>query len=189
MKIVLIDYGAGNLFSVQQAFRRIGVETIITANPEEILASDRVVFPGVGHADTAMKSLRQSGLDRLIPYLKQPVLGICLGMQLLCDSTEEGNIKGLGVFRSDVVKFDASSCIVPQMGWNDVVFSIDNQLNNAYYFVHSYKATVCEDTWATCGYENGFSAALKRSNFWGVQFHPEKSGEAGEQLLKQFLKA
>lgn len=187
MKIALIDYGAGNLFSVQQAFRRIGAETVVTADPTEIGTAERIVFPGVGHADTAMKSLRKSGLDAIIPALKQPVLGICLGMQLLCESTEEGNVNGLGIFRSTVVKFDPANCIVPHMGWNDVIFSSDYQLDGAYYFVHSYKATIGDDSWATCGYESGFSAALKRANFWGVQFHPEKSGEQGENLLKQFL--
>lgn len=187
MKIALIDYGAGNLFSVEQAFRRIGSEVIITADPKEISSADRIVFPGVGHADAAMKSLRESGLDEIIPSLKQPVLGICLGMQLLCESTEEGNVKGLGIFRSKVVKFDGAKCIVPHMGWNDVAFSDDNQFDGTYYFVHSYKAVIGEDTWATCGYETAFSAALKRANFLGVQFHPEKSGEAGENILKQFL--
>lgn len=187
MKLVIIDYGSGNLFSVQQAFRRLGITSCISASIEEVLSADKVIFPGVGHAASAMLSLQKSGLDQVIPQLKQPVLGICLGMQLLCASTEEGNLDGLGVFRSKVVRFNPENCLVPHMGWNDVVFEDSSSLHGAYYFVHSFKALTGEDTWATCGYENGFSAALKRANFWGVQFHPEKSGKQGELFLQQFL--
>lgn len=189
MKIAIVDYGAGNLFSVQQVFRRLGMETVVTSDKEEIQSADKVLFPGVGHADAAMNSLQKTGLQTIIPQLKQPVLGICLGMQLLCESTEEGATKGLGIFRTKVSCLDAKNCLVPHMGWNDVAFTNDSQLNGAYYFVHSYKADLCVDTWATCGYENGFSAALKRDNFYGVQFHPEKSAKQGEAFILQFLEA
>lgn len=188
MQVVIIDYGAGNLFSVQQAFERVGAETIVSATPEEIRRADRIVFPGVGHAVSAMNSLKNSGLDKLIPQLNQPVLGICLGMQLLCESSEEGEVKGLGVFRTKVVALNPDSCIVPHMGWNDVLFSDNKDLQGAYYFVHGFKAAICADTWATCAYENSLSAALRRDNFWGVQFHPEKSGKQGELFIQQFLK-
>ena len=185
MEVVIIDYGAGNLFSVQQAFKRLGIEPIISADSELISTATHVVFPGVGHAQTAMQQLKSKQLDVLIPTLKQPVLGICLGMQLLCESTEEGNVKGLGVFRSRI-EIISNEVIVPHMGWNDVQFS-DQEETNAYYFVHSYKASICEDTWGTCDYGQPFSAALKRNNFYGVQFHPEKSSEQGAKILTQFL--
>lgn len=184
MQVVIIDYGAGNVFSVEEAFRRLGTETLVSADSEVIRSAERVIFPGVGHAFQAMKQLRSTGLDQLIPVLKQPVLGICLGMQLLCRSTEEGNTNGLSVFRSDVKAFSAN-LIIPHMGWNDVVFQWETK--EIFYFVHSFKATISEDTIGVCSYDDPFSAVLKRNNFLGVQFHPEKSGEAGEQLLRNFL--
>jgi imidazole glycerol-phosphate synthase subunit HisH len=184
MRVVIIDYGAGNVFSVEQAFCRLGAETLVSADPEIIRSSERVIFPGVGHAFQAMKQLRSTGLDQLIPALQQPVLGICLGMQLLCRSTEEGNTNGLSVFRSDVEAFSAD-LIVPHMGWNDVFFQED--VKEIFYFVHSFKATLSEDTIGVCSYGESFSAVLKRDNFLGVQFHPEKSGEVGEQFLRNFL--
>lgn len=184
--VVIIDYGAGNLFSVQQAFKRLGIEPIISADSEVISKASHVVFPGVGHAKTAMEQLKAKALDGLIPQLKQPVLGICLGMQLLCESTEEGNVAGLGVFRSRI-ELIPDEVLVPHMGWNDVQFPADPGLTNAYYFVHSYKASISPDTWGICDYGQPFSAALKRDNFYGVQFHPEKSSEQGARVLTEFL--
>jgi glutamine amidotransferase len=190
MEVVIIDYGAGNLFSVQKAFERIGVQ-VKTSNDFDVISSaDKVVFPGVGHAKAAMDQLKQSKLDALIPSLKQPVLGICLGMQLLCGSTDEGNIQGLGIFNTKVKRFNDSS-LVPQMGWNDVKFenTMTNQsnLNGAYYFVHSYRAELCMQTIGICDYQNPFSAVLQQDNFLACQFHPEKSGLLGEQFLQTFL--
>lgn len=184
MKVVIIDYGAGNVFSVEQAFKRIGVDTQLTNDISLILAADRVVFPGVGHAKPAMEELKKTGLDQLIPNLKQPVLGICLGMQLMCNETDEGTTNGLGIFDTTVDLF-SDRVIVPHMGWNDVRFL--NHATEPYYFVHSFKAPICADTWGICDYEEPFSAALRKNQFWGVQFHPEKSGSAGEQFLLQFI--
>ncbi len=186
MKVVIIDYGAGNLFSVQQAFKRLGIEPIISFDGDVISTATHVVFPGVGHAKAAMEQLKSKRLDSLIPQLKQPVLGICLGMQLLCEFTEEGNEECLGVFRSRIGLI-SDEVIVPHMGWNDVHFPGSEALSKPYYFVHSYKAPIGEDTWATCDYGQPFSAALRRNNFFGVQFHPEKSSQQGTQLLTEFL--
>lgn len=183
-QVVILDYGAGNTFSVEQALRRLGVEPFLTADKEVVLSASHVVFPGVGHASAAMEQLKASGLDSLIPQLKQPVLGICLGMQLLCRYSEEGQINGLGVFNSMVERF-SQDFIVPHMGWNDVEF--EGGQTESFYFVHGYKATICKDTWGVCDYGTPFSAALRRDNFTGVQFHPEKSGEAGAKLIQQFL--
>lgn len=192
MQVVIIDYGAGNLFSVTKAFERLGIKPIISADPNIIQQADRVVFPGVGHAKTAMEALKARGLDELIPKLKQPVLGICLGMQLMCEWTEEGKVTGLGIFRTNVrdlrVLNNCTHSFVrlpfPHMGWNDVEFKGKQE---AFYFVHNYAAELCEDTWGLGDYGLSFSAALRRDNFYGVQFHPEKSGEAGENLLRRFL--
>ncbi|ASS48710.1 MAG: imidazole glycerol phosphate synthase, glutamine amidotransferase subunit [Candidatus Fluviicola riflensis] len=185
-KVVIIDYGAGNLFSVQQAFKRLGIEPVVSDNQAIITNASHVVFPGVGHAKTAMEQLKVKALDVLIPQLKQPVLGICLGMQLLCEFTEEGAVEGLGVFRSRI-ELLSDEMIVPHMGWNDVGFTGNEGLTNSYYFVHSYKASISQDTWGICNYGQPFSAALKRNNFYGVQFHPEKSSAQGTQLLTEFL--
>ena len=185
MSIAIIDYGAGNLFSVRQAFARLGRQSILTNNEQEIRLASHVVFPGVGHAGAAMKQLQKRGLDKLIPTLEQPVLGICLGMQLMCGWNEEGQLNGLGIFRTDVREMKPETGYpVPHMGWNDVL--IDGKVE-AYYFVHSYAAEICPESWGTAAYPEPFSAALKKDNFFGVQFHPEKSGIAGEQLLTQFL--
>ena len=184
MKVVIIDYGAGNVFSVQQAFNRIGVETHLTNDPTVIQSADRIIFPGVGHAKPAMEELKKNGLDQLIPTLNQPVLGICLGMQLMCNETDEGTTKGLGIFDTTVDLF-SEQVVVPHIGWNDVRFAED--VIEPYYFVHSFKAPICADTWGICDYEQPFSAALRKNQFWGVQFHPEKSGTAGEQFLLQFI--
>lgn len=186
MQVVLLDYGAGNTYSVQKAFERMGITVQLTADKATIEAASHVIFPGVGHAKAAMEQLRASGLDLLIPTLKQPVIGVCLGMQLLCGLNEESNESGLGIFDVAVRKF-SDAVIVPHMGWNEVHFPTDSKLSEAYYFVHSYRVPLCEDTWGICGYEAPFSAALRKDNFFGVQFHPEKSGEAGQLLLEQFI--
>jgi len=191
MKVVIIDYGAGNIFSVQPAFERLGLETILSNMENEIRSATHVVFPGVGHAQKAMEQLKRKGLDKVIPTLTQPVLGICLGMQLMCAWNEEGNLDGLGIFQTQIRSIRSlrsnlqdTNYPVPHMGWNDVSL---NGKTDAFYFVHSYAADICNDTWGIASYPTPFSAALKKDNFFGVQFHPEKSGLAGEQLLKQFV--
>ncbi len=185
MSIAIIDYGAGNLFSVQQAFKRLGCESVLTRSEQVIRSASHVIFPGVGHAKSAMEQLRKTGLDRVIPTLEQPVLGICLGMQLMCGWNEEGQLDGLHIFQTDVRKINPQEGYpVPHMGWNDVQIEGKTQ---AYYFVHSYAAEISPETWGIAAYPEVFSAALRKNNFLGVQFHPEKSGFAGEQLLTQFL--
>ncbi|TBV26675.1 imidazole glycerol phosphate synthase subunit HisH [Meridianimaribacter sp. CL38] len=191
MKVTIIDYGAGNIKSIQFAFNRLGVEAILTNNSEEIKSADRVIFPGVGEASSAMNMLKRSKLNLLIPELKQPVLGICLGMQLLCNFTEEGNTQGLGVFDVSVKRF-SDALKVPQMGWNSItdlkspLFKNSNE-QDYMYLVHSYFAEVCNQTIAKTNYGLTYSSALQNKNFYGVQFHPEKSSTAGEQILKNFI--
>ena len=191
MKIVIINYGAGNIKSIQFAFKRLGFEALLTNNPEEIKAADKVIFPGVGEASSAMQKLKESGLDLLIPKLKQPVLGICLGMQLMCKSTEEGHTKGLGIFDVDVKRF-SNNVKVPQMGWN-TINDLQSELfknikNNEFmYLVHSFYVEQCKDAIATTNYEVAYASALQKDNFYGVQFHPEKSSLAGEQILRNFI--
>ncbi len=191
MKVTIIDYGAGNIKSIQFAFNRLGVEAILTNNFEEIKSADRVIFPGVGEASSAMNMLKKSKLNLLIPELKQPVLGICLGMQLLCNSTEEGNTQGLGVFDVNVKRF-SDTVKVPQMGWNTItdlkspLFKNNNE-QDYMYLVHSYFAEVCNQTIAKTNYGLTYSSALQNKNFYGVQFHPEKSSRAGEQILRNFI--
>ena len=191
MKLVIIDYGAGNIQSIQFAFKRLGVDAILTNDIDEIQRADKVIFPGVGEASSAMKMLRDSGLDTVIPTLKQPVLGICLGMQLMCNYSEEGNTEGLGIFHDDIVKFN-HKVKVPQIGWNQIsnlksdLFTAIQE-NEYMYLVHSYYAPICKETIATSTYGLEYSTALQKDNFYGVQFHPEKSSKAGEQLLKNFL--
>ncbi|MCR8667647.1 imidazole glycerol phosphate synthase subunit HisH [Aestuariibaculum sp. M13] len=191
MKLVIINYGAGNIKSIQFAFKRLGVDAVLSNDPEEILAAEKIIFPGVGEASSAMAMLEESGLDKLIPKLKQPVLGICLGMQLLCEFTEEGNTKGLGVFKTVVKRFD-NSVKVPQMGWNVIKELKSNLFKDVkekeyMYLVHSYYAEHCPETIATTDYGLNYASALQHKNFYGVQFHPEKSSLAGEQILKNFL--
>ena len=191
MNVVIIDYGAGNIKSIQFALKRLGYQGVLTSDETEIRTADYVVFPGVGEASSAMEKLRESGLDTLIPTLTQPVLGICLGMQLMCTTSEEGSTKGLGIFEVDVVKFSSVKKI-PQIGWN----TIENLKGNLFtdvsekeyiYMVHSYYAPVCKETIATTDYSITYSAALQKDNFYGVQFHPEKSSAIGEVILKNFL--
>ena len=187
MNIVIIDYGAGNIQSIMFALERLGYEATLSSDAEEIKRADKVIFPGVGEASSAMAKLRSTGLDKIIPELKQPVLGICLGMQLMCRSSEEGNTKGLGIFDTDVIHFE-KKLKVPHIGWNRI-----KELKTALfegipeqeyvYLVHSYYAPVCEETIAKCDYGVNYSSALRKDNFYGVQFHPEKSSEAGEKIL------
>ncbi|GAA4282046.1 imidazole glycerol phosphate synthase subunit HisH [Gaetbulibacter aestuarii] len=192
MKLVIINYGAGNIKSIQFAFNRLGLEAELSDDPEVIQAADKLIFPGVGEANSAMTMLKKSGLDHLIPELKQPVLGICLGMQLMCNYTEEGNTQGLGIFQTEVKRF-SKGLKVPQMGWN-VIKDLKSELfegikeNEYMYLVHSYYAEHCQETIATTDYGVNYASALKHENFYGVQFHPEKSSVAGARILENFLK-
>lgn len=192
MKIVIINYGAGNIQSIMFAIERLGFKAVLSNNPDEIKAADKVIFPGVGEASYAMRMLQESGLDSLIPNLMQPVLGICLGMQLMCNNSEEGNTKGLEIFDVDVIKF-TPKVKVPQMGWNQI-YNLKSALfkgineNEYMYLVHSYYAPNCVESIATTNYEVEYASALQKNNFYGTQFHPEKSGDIGEQILANFLK-
>lgn len=191
MKIVIINYGVGNIQSIKFAIERLGFEAVLSNDWKEIKAADRVIFPGVGEASFAMKMLIESGLDVLIPTLKQPVLGICLGMQLMCNKSEEGNTTGLGIFDVDVIKF-TPKVKVPQMGWNQIynlkslLFKGINE-NEYMYLVHSFYVPNCLEAIATTNYEVEYASALQKNNFYGTQFHPEKSGDVGEQILGNFL--
>lgn len=190
--IAIIKYNGGNVNSVQNALNRLGSESIITDDFERIKKADKVIFPGVGEASSTMKNLKEKGLDQLIPTLKQPVLGICLGMQLMCKNNEEGNTVGMGIFDINVKRFPAKD-IVPQMGWNTIsdfkssIFSGIEEENDV-YFVHSYYCELSEHTTSVCDYILPFSASLQKDNFYAMQFHPEKSGRIGSQLLNNFLK-
>jgi glutamine amidotransferase len=191
MKLVIIDYGAGNIKSIQFAFKRLGVEAILSNDIQEIRTADKIIFPGVGEASSAMRKLKASGLDKLIPTLTQPVLGICLGMQLMCLSTEENNTVGLGVFKTQVKRF-SNEVKVPQIGWNTITNLDSGLFQNIkeaefMYLVHSYYAENCDATIATTNYVINYAAALQQDNFYGVQFHPEKSSKAGELVLKNFI--
>ena len=191
MKIVIINYGAGNIQSIKFALERLGYEGMLSSDPEEIKSADKVIFPGVGEASSAMLKLKSTGLDNLIPNLEQPVLGICLGMQLMCKSSEEGSTTGLGIFDVDVVHFE-KKLKVPHIGWNRIKdlktdLFVNVAENEFVYLVHSFYAPVCSETIAKCDYGVNYSSALKKDNFYGVQFHPEKSSEAGEKILKNFL--
>lgn len=192
MKIAIINYGAGNIQSILFAIERLGYTAVLTNNPEEIQVADKVIFPGVGEASYAMQKLKESGLDNLIPTLKQPVLGICLGMQLMCQHSEEGNTDGLGIFDANVIRF-STQVKVPQMGWNQI-YNLKSPLfeginNNEYmYLVHSYYVPSCSEAIANTNYDVEYASALQKNNFYGTQFHPEKSGDVGEQILANFLK-
>ena len=192
--IAIIDYDAGNIRSVGNALERLGAEYELTANPARILAADKVILPGVGNAAAAMARLQERGLCGLIKSLRRPVLGICVGMQLMCRDSEEGPVQGLGIFDAHVRRFpEAPGVKIPHMGWN-ALGNLDSKLfrgmdgGTFVYFVHSYRADLCPDTIATCRYGDGlFSAALKYENFYGTQFHPEKSGSAGAAILQNFI--
>ena len=191
MKIVIINYGAGNIQSIKFAIQRLGYEAVLSDNEEEIRNADKVIFPGVGEASSAMAMLKSTGLDKVIPTLKQPVLGICLGMQLMCKYCEEGDTKGLNIFDVDVVKFN-HNVKVPQIGWNQIenlksdLFKGINE-KEYMYLVHSFYVPINEETIATTNYGLKYASALQEKNFYGVQFHPEKSSKAGAQILKNFL--
>ncbi len=190
--IAIIKYNAGNIRSVQNAVNRLGYESIITDNPTKIKAASKVIFPGVGEASSAMEYLKERKLDELIVSLKQPVLGICLGLQLMCTSSEEGNTTCLGIFDTQTKQFPPKDK-VPHMGWNN--FSElksseilkDVKLEDDVYYVHGYYAEPCENTLALCNYIIPFSSIIQKDNFYAMQFHPEKSADVGEQLLKNFL--
>jgi len=198
MNIVIIKYNAGNIESVNNALNRLGINAEITGDPDKIRNADKVIFPGVGEASTTMEYLRKHKLDELIVSLKQPVLGICLGLQLMCSHSEEGDTTCLGIFDEKVKRFipkpgEEFVTKVPHMGWNAVynlksnLFSSD--LENEYvYFVHSFYAGLGEHTAANCNYIEPFSAALQKDNFYATQFHPEKSGKVGAAILQNFLK-
>ena len=192
MQVAIINYGAGNIQSIRFAFERLGIHPILSDSADEISQADRVIFPGVGEASSAMRKLKSTGLDTLIPELKQPVLGICLGMQLMCNYSQEGDTIGLGIFDVDVLRFN-HGVKVPQIGWNTIeklksdLFAGINQ-KEYIYLVHSYYAPLCKDTIAVSDYGMAYSSALSKKNFYGVQFHPEKSSVVGEKILENFLK-
>jgi glutamine amidotransferase len=193
MKVVIIKYNAGNIRSVLFALERIGVNAIVTDDHDEIRSADRVIFPGVGEASSAMKYLKEKGLDQLICSLTQPVLGICLGMQLMCAHSEENDTVCLGIFEQNVKLFPNTGLKIPQIGWNNIsdlksgIF--EGVAENAYmYFVHSYYVENCSNAIATTDYVKVYSSAVHKNNFYAVQFHPEKSGEAGQKILENFIK-
>jgi glutamine amidotransferase len=189
--IAIVKYNAGNTRSVQNALNRLGYDSIVTDDIETLISADKVIFPGVGEASTAMTYLKERGLDQVIKNLTQPVLGICLGLQLLCSESEEGNTKCFGVFENKVRRFEETD-LVPHMGWNDIN-SLQGELFNGIetgedmYFVHSYYAVLSKQTTAICDYITPFSASLMKGNFYATQFHPEKSAGIGEKILLNFL--
>lgn len=192
MKLVIIKYNAGNIQSVLYALERIGRQAVVTDDPVQIRDADKVIFPGVGEASTAMDYLRERGLDELIRGLKQPVLGICLGMQLMCSYSEENDTTCLGIFGERVRQFEAGAFKVPQIGWNNI-YGLQTPLfegvaDGSYcYFVHGYYAALGGHTIAKTDYVQPYSSGLHRANFYGVQFHPEKSAVAGERILQNFI--
>lgn len=194
MNVAIVKYNAGNVCSVDYALRRLGVEARLTADETELRKADKVIFPGVGEASTTMTYLHASGLDQVIRSLCQPVLGICLGMQLMCNHSEEGDAQGLGIFDVDVKRFrpQRHEDKIPHMGWNtlsatrgELFAGFDKE--EYVYFVHSYYVPLCEGTAAVANYIHPFSAALQKDNFYATQFHPEKSGSVGERILHNFL--
>lgn len=190
--IAIVKYNAGNIRSVKNALDRLKVQSIITDDPQELESADKVIFPGVGEAGTAMEYLRSKGLDDVLVNLKQPFLGICLGMQLMCAHSEEKDTTCLGIFDENVKKFPPKG-LIPHMGWNDFIETkgvlFDGiQTNENMYFVHSYYAEIGEHTVGTTDYLIPFTSALHKENFYGVQFHPEKSADAGGKLIENFLK-
>lgn len=196
MVLTIIKYNAGNIQSVLYALERIGVEAVVTDDHEQIRSADKVIFPGVGEASSAMRYLKERGLDEVLKNLTQPVLGVCLGMQLMCKHSEENNTECLGIFDEQVRRFNpvlvSGGIKVPQIGWNNI-YDLETDLfkalaDNSYcYFVHGYYAALGEHTIATTDYVQPYSSALHKDNFYGVQFHPEKSATVGEKILKNFL--
>ena len=195
MKVVIVKYNAGNIRSVLFALERIGVTALVTDDHDEIRSADRVIFPGVGEASSAMNYLKEKGLDKLICSLKQPVLGICLGMQLMCLHSEENDTTCLGIFDQKVKRFSESTGMkVPQIGWNNVYGLKTNLFSGVpdqsyMYFVHGYYVEMCENAIAVTNYVAEYSSAIQKNNFYAVQFHPEKSGDAGQKILENFIKA
>lgn len=197
MSVAIVKYNAGNICSVVNALHRLGVEPVLTDDPQSLRLASHVIFPGQGEASSAMAYLRQRGLDEVIKNLTQPVLGICVGQQLLCQHSEEGDVECLGIFRTDVRRFPTKPGFkVPAMGWNRIAPQQTAESRGLFeglgtdpyvYFVHSYYCPLCEDTAAVADYIHPFSAALQRDNFFATQFHPEKSGTVGEQILRNFL--
>ena len=193
MQVAVVKYNAGNIFSVMNALRRLGLEPVLTDNAEELRRADRVIFPGQGEASTAMDYLRRHGLDQVICSLQQPVLGICIGQQLLCQHSEEGDTDCLGIFDVQVRRFQPTrhEDKVPCMGWNALSHTsspLMQGIEEEYvYFVHSYYVPLCQETIATADYILPYSAALNKNNFYSTQFHPEKSGSVGERIIKNFL--
>lgn len=193
--IAIVKYNAGNVFSVQCALKRIGVESVLTDDITILRQADKVIFPGVGEASSAMQYLHSKRLDEVIKSLTQPVLGICIGLQLMCRHSEEGNVDGLGIFDTQVRRFDNSTkptLKIPHMGWNTINMRPNDFIPTTYdgtyvYYVHSYYAEICNDTIATTDYTCLFSAALNKNNFYATQFHPEKSGSFGEVILNKFI--
>lgn len=194
MKVAVVKYNAGNIYSVIHALQRLGVTPLLTDEPQELMTADRVLFPGQGEASTAMQYLKEHQLDHVIKDLKQPILGICIGQQLMCRHSEEGNVDTLGIFDVPVLRF-TPKCHeekVPHMGWNQLEQLQSPLMKNIQegeyaYFVHSYYVPVCEHTIATTQYILPFSAALQHNNFYATQFHPEKSGSVGERIIQNFL--
>ncbi|QEC66215.1 imidazole glycerol phosphate synthase subunit HisH [Panacibacter ginsenosidivorans] len=194
MNLIIVKYNAGNIQSVLYALERIGAEAVVTDDHEKIKSADKVIFPGVGEASSAMRYLKERGLDVLLKSLTQPVLGVCLGMQLMCKYSEENDTKCIGIFDEEVKQFKPTdkSIKVPQIGWNNI-YNLKTDLfkglaDNSYcYFVHSYYAALGAHTIATTNYVQPYSSGLHRDNFYGVQFHPEKSAQVGESILKNFI--
>lgn len=189
--VAIIKYNAGNITSVKNAVGRLGYKCKVTDNIGEILSAEKVIFPGVGEAGSAITYLSERGLDRAIQSLTQPTLGVCLGLQLMCRHSEEGNTECMGIFDADVKKFPATD-IVPHMGWNNLEVGVNPLFagfgkDDTVYFVHSFYAEICSETISRCDYILPFSAAMQKANFYATQFHPEKSGDTGERILKNFL--
>ena len=194
--IAIIDYGAGNIASVRNCLRLLNADCVVTANVNEIAKADKILFPGVGQASYAMEQIKAKGLVELIQNCTQPFLGICLGAQLLCDSSEEGETQGLGIFKTKVKRFVQSEELkYPHMGWNNhdlwenVSLTDGISKSEDFYFVHGYKIEPCVDTKATVNYGEQAASILQKNNFYATQFHPEKSGEAGRRLIQNFLKS
>lgn len=193
MKIAVIKYNSGNVQSVKFALQRLGINAVVTDDPVELKSADKIIFPGVGEASSAMEYLRSKCLDEVIVSLKQPVLGICLGMQLMCKFSEEGNVNCLGIFDDSVKLFQSEALKIPEMGWN-TVSNLKGDLfknireNEFMYFVHSYYVPVSSCMISETVYGTNYSSALQKNNFYAVQFHPEKSGIAGQQLIENFIK-